>query len=192
MQNKPLFLVDVITRFLKLFLNFYDGTDFLCCTLMLSSCEACYWSAYDCHGMSIYDNQDNTGKRVDKEDGGGSRDIHAVPPPPPVPPSPLEPGAVQRVGSPSGWRVHRGCDLPLTSPTPVGSTSTLVDPSLLTLSSPPSPGKPSLPPDVKPLPGCSDPDFCVGGLDHLCFRAPGGADPTRDQIVWVTRRYFNQ
>ena len=31
-----------------------------------------YWSAYDCHGMSIYDNYDNSGKRVDKEDGGGS------------------------------------------------------------------------------------------------------------------------
>ena len=158
---------------------------------MLSSCEACYWSAYDCHGMSIYDNNDNSGKRVDKEDGGGSRDSHVVPPPPPVPPSPLEPSAVQGVGSPSGGRVHRGGDLPLTSSTPVGSTSTLVDPSpppLPTPSSPPSPGKPSLPPDVKPLPGCSDPDFCVGGLDHLCFKAPGGVEPTRDQIVWVTRR----
>ena len=158
---------------------------------MLSSCEACYWSAYDCHGMSIYDNQDNTGKRVDKEDGGGSRDIHVVPPPPPVPPSPLEPSVVQGVSSPSGGRVHRGGDLPSTSSTPVGSASSLVDPSLpplLTPLSPSSPGKPSLPPEVLPLPGCSDPDFCVGGLDHLSFKAPGGLDPTRDQIVWVTRR----
>ena len=159
---------------------------------MLSSCEACYWSAYDCHGMSIYDNQDNTGKRVDKEDGGGSRDIHVVPPPPPVPPSTLEPSAVQRVGSPLGGRVHRGGDLPLSPSTPVDSTSTPVDPTSTPVESflPPgnSPGKSSLPPGVDPLPGCSEPEFCVGGLDHLCFKAPGGGDPTRDQIVWVTRR----
>ena len=140
-----------------------------------------------------YDNNLRPG--ADKEGERGLHGSHVVPPPPPVPPSPLEPSAVQRVDSPSGGRVHRGGDLPSTSSTPVGSASSLVDPSLpplLTPLSPSSPGKPSLPPDVKPLPGCSDPDFCVGGLDHLCYRAPGGADPTRDQIVWVTRRYFNQ
>ena len=102
-----------------------------------------------------YDNNLRPG--ADKEGEGGLRGSHVVPPPPPVPPSPLEPSAVQRVGSPSG------------------------EPSLL-------PGKASLPTDVNPLPGCSDPDFCVGGLDHLHFKAPGGLDPTRDQIVWVTRR----
>ena len=135
--------------------------------------------------MSIFDNQDNTGKRVDKEDGGGSRDSHVVPLPPPVPPSPLEPSAVQGVGSPSGGRVHRGGDLPLTSSTPVDSTSPGSSPG----DSPGnSSGKHSLPPDVRPLPGCSDPDNCVGGLDHLSFKAPGGTEPTRDQIVWVTRR----
>ena len=137
------------------------------------------------------DNDNDFRPGADKEGGGGSRDIHVVPPPPPVPPSPLVPSAGQRVGSPLGGRVHRGGDLPSTSSTPVGSASSLVDPSLpplLTPLSPSSPGKPSLPPEVLPLPGCSDPDFCVGGLDHLSFKAPGGLDPTRDQIVWVTRR----
>ena len=171
-----------------------------------------------------YDNNLRSG--ADKGGRGGLRGIHVVPLPSPVPPSPLEPSAVQGVGSPSGGGVHRGGDLPLSSSTPVvststsvdststsmdststsvgststpvgststsvGSTSTLVDPTLpprALLLGPCSPGKPSLPPDVNPLPGCSDPDFCVGGLDHLSFRAPGGLDPTRDQIVWVTRR----
>ena len=142
--------------------------------------------------MSIFDNQDNTGKRVDKEYGGGSRDSHVVPLPPPVPPSPLEPSAVQRVGSPSGGRVHRGGDLPLSSSTPVDSTSTPVDSTSTPVEPSLPPGKASLPTDVNPLPGCSDPDFCVGGLDHLHFKAPGGVDPTRDQIVWVTRRQFHQ
>ena len=146
-----------------------------------------------------YDN--NLWPGADKEGEGGLRGSHVVPPPPPIPPSPLEPSAVQRVGSPSGGRVHRGGDLPLSSSTPVDSTSTLVDLSLHPGNTPGnspgnssgnspgnSPGKPSLPPEVLPLPGCSDPDFCVGGLDHLSFKAPGGLDPTRDQIVWVTRR----
>ena len=143
-----------------------------------------------------YDNNLRPG--ADMVDGGGLRGIHVVPLPSPVPPSPLEPSAVQGVGSPSGGRVHRGGDLPLSSSTPVVSTSTAVDststpldptlPPEILLIGPFSPGKPSLPPDVHPLPGCSDPGFCVGGLDHVSFRAPGGLDPTRDQIVWVTRR----
>ena len=150
-----------------------------------------------------YDN--NLWPGADMVGGGGLRGTPVVPLPSPVPPSPLEPSAVQGVGSPSGGRVHRGGDLPLSSFTPVVSTSTSVDSTSISLDStstpvdptlPPetlllgpfSPGKPSLPPDVNPLPGCSDPGFCVGGLDHLSFRAPGGLDPTRDQIVWVTRR----
>ena len=145
---------------------------------MLSSCEACYWSAYDCHGMSIYDNNDNSGKRVDKEDGGGSRDSHVVPPPPPVPPSPLEPSAVQGVGSPTGRRAHRGGDLPLSSATDVATISNSEESN--------SP----LPKSLLPLPGCKNPEYCVGGLPHVSFSAPGGLAPTREQIEWVTLRYM--
>lgn len=137
--------------------------------------------------MSIdYDN--NPGPGADKAGEGGLRGIHVVPPHPSVPPSPLEPSVVQGVGSPSGGRVHRGGDLPLSSSTPVDSTSTNVDSTSTPVDALLCSGKPSLPPNVNPLPGCSDPDFCVGGLDHLSFKAPGGIDPTRDQIVWVTRR----
>ena len=134
------------------------------------------------------DNDNDLRPGADKEGEGGLRGSHVVPPPPPVPPSPLEPSAVQRVGSPSGGRVHRGGDLPLSSSTPVDSTSTPVDSTSTPVEPSLPPGKASLPTDVNPLPGCSDPDFCVGGLDHLHFKAPGGNDPTRDQIVWVTRR----
>ena len=128
--------------------------------------------------MSTYDNDNfnNSRSGADMGGGGGLRGTPVVPLPPPVPPSPLEPSAVQRVDSPSGGRVHRGGDLLLSSSPPFPP------------SPPPPPPLPSLPPDVNPLPGCSDPDFCVGGLDHLSFKAPGGIDPTRDQIVWVTQR----
>ena len=136
---------------------------------------------------------------ADMEGEGGPRGSHAVPPPSPVPPSPLEPSAVQRVGSPSGGRVHRGGDLPLSSSTsvdstsiPVDSTSTPVEPFLPPGKSslPPgnSPGKSSLPPDVDPLPGCSDPLFCVNGRDHRRFLAPGGSQPSRKQVEWATLR----
>ena len=153
-----------------------------------------------------YDN--NLWPGADMVGGGGLRGTPVVPLPSPVPPSPLEPSAVQGVGSPSGGRVHRGGDLPLSSSTPVDSAPSPgnfhpppgYSNSPIGISSVPSqdispgnptlltPGKPSLPPTVNPLPGCSEPDFCVGGLNHLCFKAPGGIDPTRDQIVWVTRR----
>ena len=145
------------------------------------------------------DNDNDLRPGADKEGGGGSRDIHVVPPPPPVPPSPLVPSAGQRVGSPLGGRVHRGGDLPLSSSTsvdstsiPVDSTSTPVEPFLPPGKSslPPgnSPGKSSLPPDVDPLPGCSDPLFCVNGRDHRRFLAPGGSQPSRKQVEWATLR----
>ena len=127
------------------------------------------------------DIDNNSRPGADMEDGRGLRDIPVVPLPPPVPPSPLVPSAAQGVGSPSGGRAHRREDLPLPSSTPVESSlppENSIFPS----------GKPLLPLDVNPLPGCSDPDFCVGGLPHLSFRAPGGLEPTREQIVWVTRR----
>ena len=124
--------------------------------------------------MLNYDNYDNLGKGADKEGGGGSRGSHVVPPPPSVPPSPLEPSAVQRVDSPSGGRVHRGGDLPLSSSTPVDSTSPGNSPGNSPGKSPGnSPGKPSLPPDVKPLPGCQG-SLLISKYEFLIIAHLGG------------------
>lgn len=128
--------------------------------------------------MSNNDNYDNSGKGADLEGGGGLRGTCVVPPPPPVPPSPLEPSAVQRVDSPSGGRVHRGRDLPLSSATDVATISISEESN--------SP----LPKSLLPLPGCKNPEYCVGGLPHVSFSAPGGLAPTREQIEWVTLRYM--
>ena len=122
------------------------------------------------------DNDNDLRPGADKEGGGGSCDSHVVPPPPPVPPSPLMPSAVQGVGSPSGGRVHRGGDLPWSPATSVANTSICSEKNL------------PLPESLLPLPGCNNPQFCVGGLPHVTFSAPGGAKPTREEIEWVTRR----
>ena len=121
-----------------------------------------------------FDNNLRSG--ADMEGEGGLRGSHVVPPPPPVPPSPLEPSAVQRVGSPSGGRVHRGGDLPWSPATSVANTSICSEKNL------------PLPESLLLLPGCNNPQFCVGGLPHVTFSAPGGAKPTREEIEWVTRR----
>ena len=126
--------------------------------------------------MSMNVNDNLPGPGADMVGGGGSCGSHVVPPPPPVPPSPLMPSAAQGVGSPSGGRAHRGGDLPWSPATSVANTSICSEKNL------------PLPESLLPLPGCNNPQFCVGGLPHVTFSAPGGAKPTREEIEWVTRR----
>ena len=127
--------------------------------------------------MSMNVNDNLPGPGADMVGGGGSCGSHVVPPPPSVPPSPLEPSAVQGVDSPTGRRAHRGGDLPLSSATDVATISQGEKNS-------------PLPKSLLPLPGCKDPKHCVGGLPHVSFSAPGGLAPTREQIEWVTLRYM--
>ena len=127
--------------------------------------------------MSMNVNDNLPGPGADMVGGGGSCGSHVVPPPPPVPPSPLMPSAAQGVGSPSGGRAHRGGDLPWPSATSLSVASISAEEK----NSP-------LPASCLPLPGCNNPKYCVGGLPHVTFSAPGGATPTREEIEWVTRR----
>ena len=79
----------------------------------------------------------------------------------------------------SNWPklAHRGGDLPWPSTTSLSVASISAEEK----NSP-------LPDSCLPLPGCNNPKYCVGGLPHVTFSAPGGATPTREEIEWVTRR----
>ena len=109
-----------------------------------------------------------SGTRIDMEGGGGPGVIHGVPPPPPVPPSPLVPSVAQGMGNPTGGGAHGGGDLPGTN------------------------SAPPLPKDLRPLPGCVDPHWCVGGLHVAKFSGPGGGVPRRGIVEWVTMRVNHQ
>ena len=109
----------------------------------------------------------NPGTRIDMEGGGGSGVIHGVPPPPPVPPSPLVPSVAQGMGDPTG-----GGDLPGTNSLPISQEELNVP----------------LPNNLQPLPGCLDSQWCVGGLHVAKFSGPGGGVPRRAVIEWVTMR----
>ena len=123
--------------------------------------------------MSLNLNVDNNpGTRIDMEGGGGSGVIHGVPPPPPVPPSPLVPSVAQGMGDPTGGGAHGGGDLPGTNSLPI-SQEELQHP---------------LPKLLQPLPGCPDSHWCVGGLHVAKFSGPGGGVPRRGVVEWVTMR----
>ena len=98
----------------------------------------------------------NPGTRIDMEGGGGSGVIHGVPPPPPVPPSPLVPSVAQGMGDPTGGGAHGGGDLPGTNSLPI-SQEELQHP---------------LPKDLQPLPVCPD------RLPLVCGRSSCG------QVLW--------
>ena len=118
--------------------------------------------------MSLNIDTNLSGTRIDMEGGGGPGVIHGVPPPPPVPPSPSVPIVAQGMGNPTGGGAHGGGDLPGTN------------------------SAPPLPKDLRPLPGCVDPHWCVGGLHVAKFSGPGGGVPRRGIVEWVTMRVNHQ
>ena len=121
-----------------------------------------------------------------------------TPPTPPTTPStptpptspPLMPSVAQGVSFSTGGEAHRGgASTPTPIPkTPSPSTPPTSPPSPTPPTSPPSPTPPTNP-SLLPLGNCPEPLFCVGGRDHRRFLAPGGSQPSREQVEWATLRW---